>query len=100
MVYYFKLLLITTITLLLVAFCVANRHVITLSFFPIPYELSLPTYLFTIILFLLGYAVSSLFASIKRAKQSYALSKKERTITALQNEVSGLKQTALPPQKP
>lgn len=91
MISWLKWLCIGLISLLLVIFIAMNRQPITLSLFPLPYELVLPTYLFITLFFLSGYLVAWLLGSIRHFRDIQRLRQAERRVAALENETEGLK---------
>lgn len=99
MLFYLKLLLLATITLLLVLFCVVNREAVELSLFPLPYTIALPTYLFTLLFLVIGYSIAALIGSSKRLSQTFRLKRQSKRLDALENEVQGLKHESSLPKK-
>lgn len=88
-----KWLLLLAIAITLIAFAVANRHGMAISFYPLPYEILLPTYLFAAGFFLLGFVAAVISGGFRRGGQSLRLRTSRKRIDALENEVEGLKQS-------
>ena len=84
------LILIALVSVLLV-FAVSNRHIISFSLYPLPYTAEFAAYFFVIAFFVLGYAVAWLTGVLKHWTDSTKLRQSTRRVHALENEVSGLK---------
>lgn len=87
----FKWLVILLVTLALIVFAVVNRSVVTISLFPLPYEMALPLYLFVLIFFLCGFCIAWLLVSARRAGDAMTARRYKRRIDALENELRGLR---------
>ncbi len=76
---------------LAVTFAVSNRTHIDLIFFPLPYVVSMPIFLFAIVVFtlgiLLGWSVARV-AGMKRGREHRQVSKR---VAALENEIGALR---------
>ncbi len=91
-----KGLLLLLIAIILAGFCVLNRHLITIAFYPLPYELELPTYLLILIMFGFGFGVAWLLARIRGFSRSRKLHKTEKRNDVLSEEIARLKHQPLP----
>lgn len=87
----FKWLIILLLTLALIVFAVMNRGLLNISLFPLPYEISLPIYLFVLIFFLTGFGMAWLMLSARRAGDGINSRRYKRKIDALENELRGLR---------
>jgi uncharacterized integral membrane protein len=94
--------------LLLVAFAVANRHAVTLSFDPLgsasaDLSATLPLFLLVLVVLAVGVVAGGLAAWLKQAKWRRTARRLEAEARALRNECAGLRaelaarQEALPP---
>lgn len=90
----FRLIRLTLLTLILLAvivFTVSNNSDVTLSLFPLPFEISLPTYLFFLLTLLLGYVAGMLSSGLKTYHFKREAKKEHRKVEALEQEVSALR---------
>jgi lipopolysaccharide assembly protein A len=90
LVRYVKLALIILITLTFVAFSVANRAAVSISFFPLPYTADMPVFLMAILCFALGIIVAGLIMSLKVMKVNHRAAKEHKRVMALQNEIKSM----------
>lgn len=88
---YVKLTLISLITVLFVAFSVANREMLDISFFPLPYSASMPKFILAILCFSIGIIVAGLIMNLKLAKTKRRFSKEHKRVMALENELKGVR---------
>jgi uncharacterized membrane protein YciS (DUF1049 family) len=91
-----KGLLLLLSAIILAGFCVLNRHLIIIAFYPLPYELELPTYLLIIIMFGFGFSVAWLLASMRGIGRVRKLHRTEKRNGALSEEIARLKHQPLP----
>ena len=91
-----KGLLLLLSAIILAGFCVLNRHLITIGFYPLPYELELPTYLLILIMFGFGFGVAWLLARMRGFGRGRKLHKTEKRNDALCEEIARLKHQPLP----
>ncbi len=82
---------ILAFSLVLIVLCVVNRHAMGINLYPLPYEISLPVYLFAAIFFLCGFLMAALAGGLRRTGQTLRLRNSRRRIDALENEVAGLR---------
>lgn len=79
------------IAVLFITFAIVNRQAVTLSFFPLPYDVSMPQFLFAILCFALGVVVAGMISSVKMAKLRHRFSHEHKRAVALENELQGIK---------
>ncbi len=96
----FSWLLRLALLAIAVAFCVVNRDDMTVSFYPLPYEVALPKFLFALLVFTLGLLAGSTLNSLRLIKAKRSLKERERKIAAQENELSGLRTDARQFEKP
>lgn len=73
-----------------VLFAVVNRQFIEISFFPFPYSLEMPQFLFAILCFGLGAIAGSLGISLKLSHSKRLLKSEHRQVMALKNEIGAM----------
>lgn len=96
-----KWLFILLVTVVLAGLAVVNNHLISIQFFPLPYELETPAYLLIVLLFFIGFFFAWLLGRIHLIACRHALHQVERRRDALQEEVTRLRhQPGLPAEKP
>ena len=76
---------------LLLVLAVNNRQSVTLSFFPLPYEIDLPLFLFGLVMLLGGYIWGGFTGISKRFSAHYQVKREKQRAAALSNEVTGLR---------
>lgn len=86
-----KWLLFLVSLLLVAAFAVANRHYVSLEFYPLPISIEMPVYLFMIALFCFGYSVAWTSALLKRLHLRRKLRQDKHRTQALEEEVTRLR---------
>lgn len=84
-------LVLLAFTVLLVSLAVVNRHLVVLSLYPIPYEIELPLYLFSVIFFLMGLLAASSSGFFLRLSRRRELRKSKKQIHALESELASLR---------
>lgn len=77
--------------IVLVMFTVVNARMVTLSFFPLPYEVDMPFYLVMLIVFLVGVMVSNMIAYGDKAVLRSGVRKKDKAIRKLEKEIESLR---------
>ena len=84
-------ILLVSLTVLFIVFAVANRGALVLSFFPLPYTLEMPTFLFALLVFSVGIVIGGFSLSVKLAKHKRFLKLERQRSKALENEVKALR---------
>jgi uncharacterized integral membrane protein len=79
------------IILIGVTFAVCNRERIDLTLYPLPYIFSLPIYLFTIVIFMLGLLLGWMIARVATLKGSFRSKENSKRMHALENELTALR---------
>lgn len=93
-----KLLRITISAVLIVAgvtFAVSNRTPVELTFFPLPYSLSVPMFVVAIVLFSAGALTAWLICRISGMKERMLHRKTTKRMLALENEIAALRSEKL-----
>jgi len=85
-----KFLLAATIVAVFLAFSIANREIVTVSFSPLPYSAAMPEFLLAIICIALGSVAGGFAISIRLYKAERQLKAERRRIMALENEIQAL----------
>lgn len=84
-----KMLVAIFVTTLFVLFAVVNREFISISLFPLPFELELPKFLVAIICFSAGLLVGGIVMSLQLGKAKRLYKQEHKQVVALQNELKG-----------
>lgn len=87
----FKFLLVAAITLIFMAFAVANRETAHLSLFPLPYTVDMPLFLLAVACLTLGVCLATLVMladTLRHRREAFRL---RRRVMALENEIAGMK---------
>ena len=79
------------IIIIAVVFAVSNRGKIDITIFPLPYAMSMPLFLFAIIMFALGLLTAWFISRISLFGYRKLNKGFEKRIDALQNEISALR---------
>ncbi len=79
------------VTVIVVAFAVANRQALTVRFDPFPYELELPVYVIVLGALAAGFAAGMAVQWLLGQKWRYLARARQRRIGALEEEVEGLR---------
>jgi uncharacterized integral membrane protein len=89
-VWLLRIVLVTVILTL----CVVNRDAVTLRFYPLPYEITLPKFLFALTLFAGGVLTGALLNAgrVFHAKRHQRY--ESRRVAALEEEIAGLRTEA------
>lgn len=82
-----KIISAIALTVLLVAFCVANREFVTVSLFPLPYSAEMPKSLAFMVCLTLGILIGGLCGSMALLRQKRQLRREKITNAALSNEL-------------
>jgi uncharacterized integral membrane protein len=77
-----------------ITLCVVNRDAMTLSFFPLPYEITLPKFLFALLLFALGLLFGITRNSLKLLGARRKATREHRRTAALEEEIAALRTEA------
>lgn len=86
-----KWLFLLALTLVIAGFSVVNRHLVTIGFYPLPFEIELPVYLLILLTFFAGFSAAWFLARLKVWRKSGQLSREKRRSGALEEEVARLK---------
>jgi len=99
MLRYLKYLSFVLIAAVFAAFAVDNRAPVTFSLFPLPYTAEMPLFMLVLLCFMLGAGVAGVIAWLASLQRRLELGTTKRHITALENEVGGLRaeRNILPP---
>ncbi len=81
----------SAIILMGVTFAVSNRGSIDLTFYPIPYVLTMPLFLFAILLFSLGIGLGWIIARFGIIGHRRAHKQATKRVVALENELGALR---------
>jgi putative membrane protein len=90
-----KLLLIALVTIIFVDFAIVNRQALTISLYPLPYEATLPAFLFAMLCFILGSIIGWLTISLRLAQTRRLAKTEHKQVVALQTEIQAMQ--AMPP---
>lgn len=85
----------TVIIIIAVTLAVSNRGKVDLSLFPLPYEISMPLFMFAIITFALGITFGWLIAKLSILKYRKISKEANKRAGALENEISALRSEQL-----
>lgn len=91
MIRYLKFATLFLIAIVFIAFAIANRESVQLSFFPLSYSAELPLFLLAIACIGVGALIASLVLSFQFAKARHRFSNERKRVAALENELAGLK---------
>ena len=94
---YIRFFLLILITIVFVAFSVANREMVEINLFPIPYSANMPKFILAILCFSLGVIVAGLIMSLKLARARHRLNKEHKRAVTLETELKGLRSENLLP---
>jgi len=87
------------VILLGVTFAVSNRARVDLTFFPLPYTLSMPVFLLAILLFAAGAFTGWFLAHLGVSKERRQSRQTAKRATALENEIAALRSEKLAKQQ-
>ena len=91
---FFRLLRLTVLLVILLAviiFTVSNRGEVDLSLYPLPFEISLPVYLFFLLSLGAGYLWGMFSNSVAILRHKHTAKKQTAKATALSDEISVLR---------
>ena len=83
------------IIIIAVVFAVSNRGKVDITIFPLPYAISVPLFLFAIIMFAVGLLTGWLISKFSLLKYRKASKESGKRVEALQNEISALRSEQL-----
>lgn len=86
-----KFTLYALIVFIGVVFAVSNRNPVDLTFYPLPYILSMPLFLFAIIILVLGLLIGWYIARIGFMGQKRTHKATAKRVAALENEINTLR---------
>ena len=79
--------LVTALSLTFLVFAVANREMLHLSLFPLPYIIDMPAFLFALICFAFGLIIGWLVVGMKLARSQRMLKKEHKRAMKLQSVI-------------
>lgn len=91
-------LLLLPLTLIFVAFAVANRHGVTISLDPTPLSIEVPVYALVFVAIFVGLVVGGLIAWMRAGRWRRQLRAEQRTIRRLEGEMQETSPTAPAPE--
>lgn len=94
-----KFIFLAVISIFLVVFCTGNNYFVAVSFFPSPYIVELPLFVFALICVSVGVVFGGFSAGRKLRKLKREIRKKTQREQALENEIKSLRmerETKLP----
>lgn len=86
---YIRLIVFAVIAVLFVVFAVANREVITVTLYPLPYTANMPKFLLVALSFGLGILITGLTLGARNARSRRLYKSEHKRVMALQNELEG-----------
>ena len=86
-----RLAVFILLLLVVVLFTISNRGDLTLSLYPLPFEISLPTYLFFLLTLASGYLLGMLSNGISTIRHKNTAKKSRIKADALSQEVASLR---------
>ena len=86
-----RILLFSLWVLLGVTFAVSNRQAVSLTFFPLPYEINVPLFLVAIFLFAAGALTAWVLVRFSMVRERMAHRKALKRMQALESEISQLR---------
>lgn len=92
-----KICFYSAVVLIGVTFAVSNRGKVDLTFYPLPYVLSLPMFLFAILVFSIGVVFGWLLAGLKGSMHRRAHRKVSKRVEALENEITAMRVDQIAP---
>lgn len=98
---FIKLLFITAFTFAFVMFAVANRGIVAISLFPLPYDAEMPVFLLAVLCVALGAVIGGLVMSCHLSKRYLQLRREHKRAEALENELAAMRaESSLLPVRP
>ena len=86
-----KFIFLAVISIFLVVFCAENNSFVAVSFFPSPYIVELPLFVFALVCIAIGVVFGGFSAGRKLRKLKRELRKKTQREQALENEIKSLR---------
>ena len=86
-----KLCFYVLLILIGVTFAVGNRTRISLTFFPLPYTLELPLFLFSFVVFTAGVLLGWMIARVGGFRKNRAHKEASKRVSALENELGAIR---------
>ena len=74
-----------------VVFAAQNHDAVTLTLFPLPYEVELPKFLFAFLCFLAGVLIAAVALGLKSSQEHREYKKQRRAIAAMEEELKASK---------
>lgn len=87
---FLKTLLLSACALAFVLFAIENREAVQLSLFPLPYNVAMPLFLFTMMVFVAGSVTGWLCARLHAGGLRGKFRAEHKRVMALENEISAL----------
>ncbi|HVA15086.1 MAG TPA: lipopolysaccharide assembly protein LapA domain-containing protein [Stellaceae bacterium] len=87
---YLRWVLLGLVALILIVFAVANRNLITLTFWPLPIALGAPLYLVVLLTLLAGFLLGELVAWLNGRRWRREARRNARRIEELERELAAL----------
>lgn len=89
----------------MIIFAVSNRNAVTVSLFPLPYELQIPLFLLALVAFAGGVIAAWLSVSLKLSRIKHLSHRAQKKIVALENQIKATRietqaLATVPEQKP
>jgi putative membrane protein len=78
-------------TVAFVLFAVANRAPVELSFFPLPYMVAMPLFLFTMLCIASGVVLAGIALGLRTSKARGQYKAEHKRVMALENELEGMR---------
>lgn len=95
-----RLLLFTLWVLLGVTFAVSNRQTVSLTFFPLPYEMNVPLFIVALFLFTFGAITAWVLMRFSLVKERMTHRKALKRTQALESEIAQMRAEQLAKQAP
>jgi len=98
-------LILVPLAVIIIAFAVANRQIVTVSFDPFSVDQpaaagTMPLFALIIVLLILGVLIGGVAAWLRQSKWRRTARQLEREVSDLRNEVNALRRTAKPANSP
>jgi putative membrane protein len=91
MLRFLKLFPLLLLAAVFAAFAIENRTAVSLSLFPLPYNVDMPVFLLAMLCFMFGAFLAGLVATMKFYRSKMQFLAMKRKVDALENEVGGLR---------
>lgn len=82
---------IAIIGIAVILWAVANREMMGISFFPIPYDIAMPKFLFILFCVMLGVVLGGLLLGMRNMQLSSTIKQQQQRINALEGEISAVR---------